>query len=180
MGLSESSSFRFAILHRRELRRGRRQPSGAGVHGEAHQVHSHRKSPSLWCRSRDHQGPGEFRRRNRRRRRQRWHSESSRRSQLGDSVDQLERVALLPFQQHHSHHRRQWDHDLRRRGPHLAASPGDEKCPKCPQLDLTRWQGEGVHGAFHGRVDSFGSSIFRVVQPGDSGHAKTVAGVSEG
>lgn len=75
-----SSSYSFAALHRRELRPGRRQPSGAGGLGGAPQVHDRRKSPSLRRRSGDNQVPGELRHQNRNRRGQRRHSESGLRS----------------------------------------------------------------------------------------------------
>ena len=175
-----SCSCRVAIFHRSKLRPGRRQPSGAGGHGQPPQIHNHRKSPSLRCRSRHHQGPRQFRHRNRHRRRQRRHSESRRRSQRGHSVGERERLALLPGEQHHSHHRRKRDFDLSRPGSTVSARPGDAKCPKCPRRGLARWQDQGLDGALDGRVDSVGPAVVRVVQPGAARHAETAAGASEG
>lgn len=171
-------SCRVAILHRSKLRPGRRQPPDAGCHRQAHPIHHHRKNPSLRRRSRDHQSHGQFRNRNRHRSRQRRHSQPGFRSQRGDSVGERERVTLLPSQQHHSHYRRQRGVNHRGPGPVLAADSGDSKSPKCPQLGVAGRQGEGVDGALHGRVDSVGSTVVWVVQPGAPRHTQTIAGVS--
>lgn len=95
-------------------------------------------------------------------------------------MGERERLALLPGEQHHSHHRRKRDFDLSRPGSTVSARPGDAKCPKCPRRGLARWQDQGLDGALDGRVDSVGPAVVRVVQPGAARHAQTAAGATQG
>ena len=89
---------RVSVIHRSQLRPSRRQSSTACGDRESPQIDGDRKGSTLRRRCCDHQGTREHRNRNRRRSRQRRHSESGFRSERGDSVGELERVALLPGQ----------------------------------------------------------------------------------
>lgn len=173
-------SYRVPVIHRRQLRPSREQPSTTGGHRESPEVHFHRKNQALWRRPLYHQGPRQHGHRHRYRGRQRRNPGAGVRPQLGNPVGEFERPTLLPVEQHHPHHRRQRDHNLHGPGLDFSAPPRHEEHPKRSQLGLPGWKGEGLLSSLHGRVISIRPALVRIVQSRFSGRAEGLVGVPEG